>query len=92
MGALVEKLEHRRFCREAGGESKTRRAVFELSKGSLERGARRIPRARIFPTQVHTRGGLRERCGREDRRDDSASCRITFLPAVDCACRETNGL
>src|ERR1700679_2687428 len=89
MGALVEKLKHRRFGRETRRESKACRAAFEFGEGGLERGACRIARARIFPARVYARRRLRKRRGGEDRRDDSASFRIAFRPAVDCARGET---
>ena len=85
MRAVIEEFEHGGLGRKAGGEGEAGRAAFEFGQRRLERRARRIARARIFPARVHPRRRLQEGRGREDRRDDGAGRRLGLLPAMDRA-------
>ena len=86
--ARVEHVENRRHPRQSRREGETAGAAFEIGDARFQRRARRIGRARVVITLVHT--GTRLHVGRRgvDRCHDRAGGRVRLLAGVDGAGRE----
>ena len=71
--------------REAAREREAVLGPFERREAGLERGARRVARARVLVPEVLTDGRLRERRRQRDRRDDRAAGGVGLLAGMDRA-------
>ena len=88
MRAGVERVEQRCHAGQPRCERKAARAAFEVGDARLQRGARRVARARVVVALVHAGTRLHVGRCRVDRRHDRAGRRIGFLSGVNRARRE----
>src|SRR5829696_7089268 len=85
MGAVVERVEHRRGRGEPGAEGEAGRAAFEVGDAALEGHAGRVLRARVFVALVDARTLLRVGRGGVDRHHHGAGGRVRLLAGMDAA-------
>src|SRR5215475_1109696 len=86
MAAVLEQVEHRRFGCQSGSKGKASNPAFGVSQRGLEGHPRRVLRACVLETLVHSGRGLDECRRGVDRRNDGAGRWVDLLPTMDGAC------